>query len=408
MASLPAIALEGAKGVGKTETAKRRSETALNLSRRTELAAVSGDDGLLDRLPGPILVDEWQLHPPVWDQVKEAVDNGAEPGRFLLAGSARATGEVRIHSGAGRIVRLRLRPLAFSEREVCEPTVSLNQLLTGDHHAIEGTSSLTVPDYADEILASGFPGIRKLPLRTRNAQLDSYLDRIVDSELTRDSKKFRSPAMLKAWLSAYAAATSSQTSYNNLLDAATSGENDKPARQTTAVYREELLRMFILDPVEAWIPTFSPLRRLTQAPKHHLVDPALAARLVGVQREALLRGDGETLNASARTWLGALFESLVVQSVRTYAMGCDATVGHLRTKGGEREVDVIVESSDRTVVAFETKLSSTVNDSDVKHLLWLKETLGERLVDAAVLHTGPHAYRRSDGIAVIPFALLGP
>ena len=108
------------------------------------------------------------------------------------------------------------------------------------------------------------------------------------------------------------------------------------------------------------------------------------------------------------TWLGALFESLAVQSTRVYAEAMDARVGHLRTKSGDHEVDIIVETNDTRCLALEVKLSDTIRDDDARHLLWLREQLGNRVADAVVLYTGPHAYRRRDGIAVVPLALLGP
>ena len=181
-------------------------------------------------------------------------------------------------------------------------------------------------------------------------------------------------------------------------------------RQTADVYREHLERLFLLDPVPAWIPSFAPLRRLTHTPKHHLVDRALAARLVGVNGDGLLRGEGLRVRArhDTGTWLGALFESLVVQSVRIYAEAAEASVGHLRTKSTEHEVDLIVERSDRSLVAIEAKLSATVDDKDVRHLLWLRRQLSDRVLDTMVITTGEYAYRRSDGVAVIPLALLAP
>jgi predicted AAA+ superfamily ATPase len=175
-----------------------------------------------------------------------------------------------------------------------------------------------------------------------------------------------------------------------------------------AAYRDHLQRIFVLDPLEAWIPAFAPLRRLTLAPKHHLVDPALAARLVGVGKEALLRGHGERVSDGSGTWLGALFESLVTQSVRVYAEAIQATVGHMRTKNGDHEVDLIVEARDRSCVAIEVKLADNVNDGDVAHLEWLRRQLGDRLAARLVVYTGRFAYRRGDGVAVVPLALLGP
>ncbi len=405
---LAAIALEGAKGVGKTATATRRAATVLSLNNPNEHAALAGNLDLVTQVPPPVLIDEWQLEPSVWDRVRRAVDDDPTGGRFLLAGSAGAAPGVRIHSGAGRIVSLAMRPMAFSERGVGHPAVSLGALLKGESHEIGGTSDIDVPTYADEILRSGFPGIRDLPERARQLQLDSYVARIVERELPENGISVRRPGALRAWLAAYAAATATNAAYSTILDAATPGEGDKPARQTTAAYREHLQRIFVLDPLEAWIPTFAPLKRLTYTPKHHLVDPAIAARLVGIDKAGLLRGEGNRISAVTGTWLGALFESLVTQSLRVYASAATARVGHLRTKNGDHEIDAIVEGENRSCIAIEAKLSNTVDDHDVKHLNWLHQQIGDRLVDRIVVYTGRFAYRRPDGVAAVPLALLGP
>ncbi|TQL02295.1 hypothetical protein FBY24_1369 [Cellulomonas sp. SLBN-39] len=405
---LGAIALEGAKGVGKTATATQRAATILTLTDPRRREVLEADLDLVTAAPAPVLVDEWQLVPAIWDRVRHAVDDDGTGGRFLLTGSAGPAPGTRIHSGAGRIVSLPMRPLAVSERGLGEPTVSLRALLAGGRPDVDGATDVDLATYTEEILRSGFPGIRDLPQRARQVQLDSYVTRIVDRELPENGVAVRRPRTLRAWLAAYGAATATDASWSTILDAATAGETKKPARQTVDTYRDHLERLFVLDPLPAWSPTFAPLRRLTRGPKHHLVDPAIAARLVGVGADGLLRGDGTRVAAQTGTWLGALFESLVTQSVRVYATAADAQVGHLRTKGTDHEVDLVVEGSDRRAVAMEVKLAATVGDQDVRHLLWLGEQLGDRLADSVVVTTGPFAYRRPDGIAVVPLALLGP
>ncbi len=362
---------------------------------------------LVTEVKPPVFIDEWQLEPQVWDRVRTAVDEQPTGGgRFLLAGSAGLAPGVRVHSGAGRIVSLTMRPMAFSERGLQEPTVSLRSVLAGGAR-IAGSSTLGVRDYVDEILRSGFPGIRDLSPANRERQLDGYLARIVDRDLAENGITVRRPAALRAWLRAYAAATASTADYTKILDAATAGEPDKPSRNTVDGYREHLQRLFILDPVEAWTPAFTPLKRLTNSAKHHLVDPALAARLVGVGATGLLVGEGETVSPTTGTWLGALFESLAVQSVRVYAEAMGARVGHLRTKNGDHEIDLIVETNDTRCTAIEVKLADTIHDVDVRHLLWLRGQVGQRLSECMILNTGPRAYRRPDGVAVVPLALLG-
>lgn len=408
MPDLAAIAIEGAKGVGKTATASRRANTILALNNELTRQSVGANRDLVTQVEPPVFIDEWQLEPSVWERVRTAVDDDPRAaGRFLLAGSAGLAPQVRVHSGAGRIVRLTMRPLTLVERGMATPMISLRGLHAGGAE-VTGQTDLGIGDYVDEILATGFPGIRDTPARSRDRQIDGYLERIVDSDMPDNGIVVRRPAALRAWLRAYAAATSTPTDYTGILDAATAGDPNKPSRPTVTAYREHLTRLFILDPVEAWIPSFAPLKRLTVSPRHHLVDPGLAARLVGVGREGLLVGEGERVSAATGTWLGALFESLAVQSVRTYADLMNARIGHLRTKSGDREIDMVVETNDLNCVAFEVKLAGTVGDRDVQHLHWLKHQIGPRLKDAVILNTGGFAYRRPDGVAVVPLALLGP
>ncbi len=374
-------------------------------------AVAAADPAVLLDGPGPVLIDEWQHVPPVWDAVRRAVDRGAVPGRFLLAGSAAPT-EVPTHSGAGRSVRVRMRPLALSERGLAAPTVSLRGLLAGDRPPIAGKTSVGLAAYAREIVASGFPGLRELTGRPLRTQLDGYLARVVDRDFEEQGRPVRRPETLRRWMAAYAAATATTTTYEKIRNAATSGEGETPTRATVLAYRDVLERLWILDPVPGWRPSRNHLARLTESPKHHLADPALAARLLGVDEHALLgRATPATTPRGAPrdgALFGQLFESLVTLSVRVYAQGAEAKVRHLRTQEGRQEVDLIVESDDQRVLALETKLSGEVTDDDVTPLLWLQQHLGDELLDAVVVTTGRQAYRRQDGVAVVPAVLLGP
>jgi uncharacterized protein len=405
---LAAIAIEGAKGVGKSETAKRRARTVLNCEEPATVESLAAYPERLDTDEPPILLDEWQRYPQSWDLVRRSVDRDASGGRFLLTGSATPT-TAPMHSGAGRIVRLRMRPMSLVERGLPDrPTVSLAAMLAGAKPEISGEASMKLGDYVQEILASGLPGIRPLGERARNLQLDGYIDRIVDTEFAEQGHPVRRPASLRGWLAAYAAATATTAAYVTILDAATPGQADKPAKTTTMVYRDVLERLWVLDPLPGWIPTLNVLSKLGQAPKHHLADPAFAARLLGATKDSLLRGTVGGQKIRDGLLLGGLFESLVTLSVRAYAQHISARVHHLRLGNGDHEIDLIVEAPDHRVVALEVKLAPFVTDEDVAHLLWLRTKAPDLVADAAMITTGQYAYRRPDGIAVIPASLLGP
>ncbi len=408
MTGLPAIALEGPKGVGKTATAARRARTTYRLDLPASRELLEAAPEQLHAAPAPVLLDEWQRWPQSWDLVRRAVDDGAAPGRFLLTGSA-VPAEAPVHSGAGRIVSLRMRPLSLAERGLTRPTVSLAALLSGTRPDVEGRSEVGLTDYLDAIVTSGFPGFSAATPRAARAQIDGYLERIVQRDLDEQGVRVRRQDALRGWLIAYAAATSTTTSYTALLDAATPGDAEKPARSTIEGYRSALQALWLLDPVPGWAPTLNPLKRVSQAPKHHLADPALAASLLGVGVDALLRGrDAGPPALRDGDLAGRLFESLVVLSLRTYAQAAEARVAHFRTRNGDHEVDMIVGRADGRVLAIEVKIAPSVSDDDVRHLRWLGERYGDALLDAVVITAGRDAYRRRDGVAVIPAALLGP
>lgn len=403
---LAAISIDGPKGVGKTATASARSRTILRLDQLSvaELARTAPE--LLKDYDAPVLIDEWQKVPEIWDQVRRLVDDGAAPARFLLTGSATPTG-VSLHSGAARIPTLRMRPLSVAERRIETPTVSLRELFTGGL-AIKGQTDVGVPDYIREIVGSGFPGIRSLPPRARRAQLDSYISRIIDHDFPEQGLRVRRPLVLKAWMTAYAAATGTNTSLEKIGKAA-SVDGAKPARSTLTNFRDILDQLWLLDSVPAWIPSANLFSRIGSAPKHFLADPALAAQLLGLDEEKLLRAETvDVIGNHEGTVLGRLFEHLVLLSLQTYAQAAEAKVHHFRSNSGDRELDFIVHSPARGTLGIEVKLSRTVNDKDVRHLLWLKSHLGDDLRDMVIINTGPYAYRRPDGVAVIPLALLGP
>lgn len=326
---VPAIAIDGPKGVGKTTTAEQRVAAVVRLDSKAIRESIAAEPEQVLGRGRSLLIDEWQKVPEVWDVVRRAVDADPTGGQFLLVGSASAASGATAHSGAGRFGRLRMRPMTLSERGVMQPTVSLRGLLGGGRRPLARSCPLTLSDYVE-------------------------------------------------------------------------------ARSTSISYRGVLSSLWLLDPVPAWAPTGSLLTRLGQTPKHHLADPALAARLLGLSRDALLDGVGTSVGPQAGSVLGHLFESLVTLCVRVPAQAAEATVGHLRTRNGDHEVDLVVVRDDGRALVVEVKLANTVTDQDTKHLHWLADRMGDKLLDAVVINTGPNAYRRPDGIAVVPLGLLAP
>jgi len=300
-----------------------------------------------------------------------------------------------------------MRPLTLTERLDLNPTVSLSELLTGSLTDAVGRTDLRLADYVNEIAAGGLPGLRHLEGRALRNQLDGYIDLIINRELADAGLTVRRPQTALGWLRAYAAATSTTTTWEKIRRAATPGDNP-PAATTARPYIELLTNLRILDPLPAWLPTNNHLRSLTNGPKHHLADPALALRLLNLGPDQLLDGtEPDTPIMRDGTFLGALFESLVALTLRVYAQASEADVYHLRTTGGRHEIDFIIEHP-TGILAIETKLAPTITDHDIRHLHWLRDTIPNQNTTLAVITTGPEAYTRPDGIHIIPLALLAP
>lgn len=398
---LAAVLLDGPKAVGKTRTAERRTVTQRRLDQAASSAAVRADPSIIASDDPPVLIDEWHHVPAVWDAVRRAVDAGAQPGSFILTGSA-PTGAT--HTGAGRIHTVRMRPFTFAERGLETPTVSLADLLAGTRPAIGGQTSVGLTDYIRQIVVGGYPGLRGLPDAPRTVAIDGYIDRIVERDMPDAGYRVNRPETLRGWLTAYAAATATTASFAKIRDAAVAGT---PAKATVQAYTDTLTALRILDPVPAWAPTGNQLRRVATSPKHHLADPALAARLLRLSPRTLITGAPPMPIERNSTILGGLIESLATLSIRTYAQAAGAATHHFRDRNGRHEIDLVIVA-DEGIVPLEIKTANAARTDDFTHIDWITELLGTNVIDSILVTTGPEAYRAANGTAVVPLALLGP
>jgi predicted AAA+ superfamily ATPase len=414
MREFPAIAIEGLKGVGKTVSAKRISETAFELDQIRDKELVGNNLDVLSSAKPPVLIDEWQRIPAVWDYVRRRVDDGGAPGSYIMTGSI-ANSNMDIHSGAGRILKQRMYPLSLEERAIETPSVSLSKLLSQESprtFPVKGTTSVSYNDYMNEIVASGLPGVRHYGKSKRRLMLGTYLDYLLSHEFKQQGVNIRQPLTLLRWLRAYAAAISTDTGYSEILDASTAGEREKPSAKTTISYREALGNLWLLDELPMWLQGEDYFARLKRTPKHYLADPAIAAYLLdyGFDELTMPATGGNTpktrFDERYGSITGRLFESLIHLSLNVYSTVNGAKLAYLKTRNADREIDFIVQRESK-VIAIEVKMAQVVDEKDVKNLLWLKSNLGENLTDAIIVTTGPVAYRMPCGIAVVPAALLG-
>jgi len=413
MQDFSAIALDGLKGVGKTVSTKRLASTVFELDKPRDYDQIANIPNILLSEEAPILIDEWQRFPSVWDYVRRAVDDGAKPGTFLLTGSITNT-DTNIHSGAGRIIRRRMYPLSLAERSIGKPTVSLGDMYAAAKpfgSEIAGKTNVSSIQYITEVVASGLPEFRELSTENRKIAFESYFANMLSHEFSQQGIRLRQPETLLRWLRAYAAAISTDAGYTEILDASTAGENYKPAAKTTIAYREALENLWLLDELSPWIEGEDFFSGLKRSPKHYLADPAFATYLLGLD-ESIMSGAknwpsrAERFDKKYGSILGRLFESLIHLCLNTYAGVNNAKLFFAKTQKGDHEVDFIIQK-DTKVIACEVKFSPLVAPSDGKHLRWFIDKIGNECCDAMIITTGSAAYRRNDGIAIVPAALLG-
>lgn len=399
--ALGGVVIEGPRACGKTETARQvaASEALLDVDEGARQAAAL-DPALVLNGPTPRLIDEWQLEPAIWNHVRRAIDDRSAPGQFILTGSAVPPDDATRHTGAGRITRLRMRPMTLFEAGLSVGSISLSALLAGEP-ARSAASNLSVPDLAEEIARGGWPGFRGLDLGETLLGVRGYMDEICRVDVGRVDGTHRDPERVERLMHSLARNVATYAATTTL--ARDSGDADEPLdRKTVQGYLGALERLMVVEDQPAWGPHLRSKHIARSASKRHFVDPSLAVAALNASPDALL-GD---LNL-----LGFLFESLVVRDLRVYAQLERGRVLQYRDNKG-LEIDAIVERPDRRWAAFEIKLGQSQVDEGAANLMKFAERIdtgrcGEPAALAVIAGTG-YGYLRKDGVSVIPIGALGP
>lgn len=401
LGSLGALVIEGPKACGKTETARQhaRSEVLLDVDPEARRAAAI-DPRLVLSGAVPRLIDEWQREPRIWDAVRREVDARRLAGQFILTGSATPQDSVSRHSGAGRMSVVALRPMTLFEQGFSPGTISLAGLFDGAESP-GGACPLDLPAYVERIVTGGWPALIGRSVRDAMAFTGGYIDTIIEHDIDVVSGARRDPRMVRRFLQAYAQLSAHPARLSTIVERARGvAAGEAPSRWTAQPYLDALARLMVVDDLEAWNPELRSRTRLMSTPKRHLVDPSLAAALLECDPARLL-GDLNTL--------GYLFESLAARDVRVYAAASNASVYHYRERAGELEVDLIVERLDGAWVGVEVKMGSNLIDQAATALQRLAAARVVRPPAALIVVTATqYAYRRDDGVMVVPLGLLGP
>jgi uncharacterized protein len=393
--------IEGPRACGKTATARQiaASEVLLDVDANARQAIAVEPSLVLDG-PTPRLIDEWQIEPAIWNHIRRAVDDRSEPGQFILTGSAIPADDMTRHTGAGRIARLRMRPMSLFEAGRSTAQMSLAELLAGQVTPV-ADPGLTVADIAEELAIGGWPGLRGRGVREGQLAVRDYLDEIARVDVGRVDATHRDPGRVSGLLSSLGRNVATSAAATTLaLDAG--GADGALKDDTVRAYLAALERLMVVESQPAWAPHLRSRYRLRTAPKRHFVDPSLAVAALRATPDRLL-GD---LNL-----LGLLFESLVIRDLRIYAQAADAQVLHYRDSSG-LEVDAIIEAGDGRWMAFEVKLGQGQIDDAAANLSRFVERIdtarcGRPALLGVIVASG-YGFRREDGVAVIPIGALGP
>ena len=402
LAAAGAVLIEGPRACGKTVTARQMaaSEVFLDVDRGArDMIAVNPDLVLEGRTPR--LLDEWQTAPVIWNHVRRAVDARPGKGHFILTGSAVPPDDITRHTGAGRIVRVRLRPMSLFEQGYGTGQVSLEKVLERDPVQSPSTD-LSVHDLAERICVGGWPGHLQSSADEAMLVNRNYVDEICRADLQRVDGMRRDPGRVRRFLQSLARNVATSASLATIARDVAGRDQPSMTGHTARSYLTGLERLMVVEEQPPWAPHLRSRSRLQLSPKRHFVDPSIAAAALGAGPEHLLHDF---------SWFGLLFESIVVRDLRVHAQAMGARVYHYRDDTG-LEVDAIIDAGPGRWAAFEIKLGLSRIDDAAHALLKFADRVdtsrwGEPVALGVIVERG-YGYVRPDGVSVIPLGTLGP
>ncbi|GGH62470.1 ATP-binding protein [Rothia aerolata] len=339
-----AVVIEGVRACGKTMTGLHHSNSSIFLDSAEAQALLAIDPAFALDGQAPHLIDEWQLHPEIWNQVRREVDFRGGFGEFILTGSAVPKDDETRHTGAGRFMRVRQRTLTWSERETPENPISLAELFNGTRLS-PNTKREEIGTIISRLMQSGFPAQQGLAPAQSQILAQAYLEEITRTDLHRLENIRQSPAVLQNLLRALARCVAQEVNIStirkDLLQVTPSISTD-----TVSHYITLLERVFAIETVSAWAPKLRSRARLRTNKKIHFADPSLAVAALNAG-EKTLREDPETL--------GFVFESAAVHDLAVMAEALGGKIYHYRDSNGY-EIDAVIELPDGRWGAFEIKL----------------------------------------------------
>lgn len=402
-----AVQIEGPKWCGKTSTGKQiaRSSVFLQDPDTSPSLLVLADSKPSVILEGekPRLIDEWQMAPQIWDAVRFSVDQNGQRGQYILTGSA--TPKKRpAHSGIGRISRLQMSTMSLYETGESSGSVSLKTLFetssNPDQQTVGAIAKLDIMDLAYVVCRGGWPqAVTEDDHEIALAQASNYVTEMLDSDIDELEGKRRNSTWLRSIMRSYAHNISTEASLSTIRN---DMQGDQPSDVTVAEYIDALKRAFVIQDMEAWNPKLRSKTAVRTSPTRHFCDPSIAAVMLGATPEKLIH-DFDTF--------GLLFESLCIHDLRVYADAMGGDVKHYRDKTG-LEADAVVVLPDGRWGAIEVKMGNSRIEEGAQHLLKLANRVESKHEGKPsflmVLTSTQTAYKRDDGVFVVPLATLAP
>ena len=401
-----AVLIDGPKWCGKTTTAEQQARSILYMdnpaSFESNLQMAEIDPGILLEGDTPRLVDEWQLAPKLWDTMRFEVDHRHQVGQFILTGSAVPSDEESMkHSGTGRFSWLTMRPMSLYESGESNGKVSLSHLFESRENIV-ATNSLRIDDIAFLICRGGWPFACSLQGDAALAQAFDYVDAVIKKDVSRVDGTNRNITTTRLLMRSYARNQGSQATIGTIVaDMMTNDENEIGVK-TAGSYLDALRKIFVIEDSEAWNPNLRSKTAIRTANTRYFIDPSIGTAVLGLGPKDLIND----LNT-----MGLFFETLCVRDLRIFADALDGQVFHYRDKSG-LECDAVIHLRNGRYGLVEIKLGGDrlINEGASNLLALVDKINTDKMKEPSFLMvltgTGDFAYRRKDGVYVVPIGCL--
>ena len=400
------VLVEGAKWCGKTTTALQQAKSVIFMDepkRKDEYMRLAESDiDVLLEGDTPRLIDEWQKAPQFWDACRYLVDRRGDEGQFILTGSAEPVDQSKMsHTGTGRVGWVKMRPMSLYESDESNGSISLGELFEGHFKPAEG-NELNLKELCYLICRGGWPKAIGKSERAALKQAFNYIDAVAKREIIEVDKVHRSETNTRRLLRSYARHQASQATNGTIAADLKANDGDTLNEATIASYLNALRKIFVIEDMEAWNPNLRSKAAIRTTDTRYFVDPSIATASLGLGPNDLMKD----LNT-----MGLFFETLAVRDLRVYTETLDGSVFHYRDNNG-LECDSVLHLRNGHYGLVEIKLGGeTLINEGASNLLSLAKKIDTDKMCApsfmmVLVGTGRYAYRREDGVLVVPIGSL--